>query len=235
MPLTLWLGLAALAILWLKWLRRRYVRLAQFPGPVLASFSDLWQLWFMYRDVNHEPYRSLHKRYGPVVRMAPNKLYFSRPQAARDIFSTRADLSKSDYYTVSAPVADGRPVTNMFATTDAKYHDLIRRVVQPAFNKASIEPYEPAIDRVVAELLLQWRQRFAGKKDEEGVVDLARWCHYFAVDAIGNVTYSEPYGCLERDQDVRGIIRDIEADLTYQTYVSRSQIATSQGQVTIFR
>lgn len=93
-PSLVWVALAGLVTLVAVKLYQRDQRLAQFPGPLLARFSDFWQLWFMYKDRPNEPYRQLHERYGKVVRMAPNKLYFSDPAAIRDIYGLRKDLRK---------------------------------------------------------------------------------------------------------------------------------------------
>ena len=151
--------------------------------------------------------------------MSPNKIYFSSPQAAKDIFNTRLDLRKSDYYGVAAPVANGRAVTNLFASTDVHYHDRVRRSVQGLFNMSNVIQYEAAVDEVVTQLLRQLRERFASKQGPAGVVDLPKWLQYFTLDAISTVAYGKPYGFLQRDEDIGGMIQDIARDLTMQTYV----------------
>ena len=90
----LWVSLIGLVTLIAARLYQQEQRLHKFPGPFLARFTDFWQLWFMYVDRPNEPYRRLHEKYGKIVRMAPNKLYFSDPAAIRDIYGLRKDLRK---------------------------------------------------------------------------------------------------------------------------------------------
>lgn len=68
--------------------------LARFPGPTLASFSDLWRFGYSLYNRHSSPNVSLHKRYGPVVRMGPRMLSFSTPEAARDIYSAGKHFKK---------------------------------------------------------------------------------------------------------------------------------------------
>ena len=60
--------------------------LHKYNGPFLASFSDLWRLCYAYRNSNREPMINMHDVYGDVVRMGPNVLSFSHPQAIEDIY-----------------------------------------------------------------------------------------------------------------------------------------------------
>ena len=111
-------------------------------------------------------------------------------------------------------------MTNFFASTDPHYHDTVRRSVQQHFNMSSLVQYEPAVDRIVALFLSTVRQRFADKPGKDGVMNLPLWIHYFSLDVISNVTYSQPYGFIEADKDLHGMIKDIEENLNYQVYVS---------------
>jgi hypothetical protein len=68
---------------------RRYVRLRHVPGPPLAAFTDGWfflKSWngVLTKDLTTE----LHHKYGPVVRLGPNRVIFSDPAAISTIFST---------------------------------------------------------------------------------------------------------------------------------------------------
>lgn len=59
--------------------------LRRFPGG-LGRASVLPKLYFLSRGKLIYHIQDLHKRYGPVVRIAPNELSFTDPQAWEDIF-----------------------------------------------------------------------------------------------------------------------------------------------------
>ena len=68
--------------------------LHKYNGPFLASFSDLWRLCYAYRYSNREPMIYIHDIYGDVVRMGPNVLSFSQPQAIEDIYGPGKHFKK---------------------------------------------------------------------------------------------------------------------------------------------
>ena len=88
------LGLALITILAIRFLYLRYTYgLGRFKGPLLASFTDAWRLFYNYRAVG-KPYIDLHDRWGDIVRVGPNALSFRDPQAIRDIFGAGKNWGK---------------------------------------------------------------------------------------------------------------------------------------------
>lgn len=71
--------------------RRQYFSpLRKIPGPFWAGLTDLWRLLMVLRGRPHEEQRALHDKYGDVVRLGPNTLSFSNPQAVGDIYSGKS-------------------------------------------------------------------------------------------------------------------------------------------------
>jgi len=68
--------------------------LRQVPGPWLAKFSGLWRLYFVFDGNGHESYRTLHKKYGAIVRTAPNVVDISDPSAIATIYSISSKFIK---------------------------------------------------------------------------------------------------------------------------------------------
>ncbi len=60
--------------------------LRQFPGPLLARLSNAWLIAVTFSGRRAFIIHSLHQRYGPVVRIAPNELCFASAAAAHDIY-----------------------------------------------------------------------------------------------------------------------------------------------------
>jgi len=91
---TVWL--AVFFVTFMAWvLHQRYQsQLNQFPGPVLASLSDLWRFGYSLYNRHGVPLAALHREYGPVVRLGPRMLSFSTPEAIQDIYGLKNKLKK---------------------------------------------------------------------------------------------------------------------------------------------
>jgi hypothetical protein len=67
----------------------------KYPGPLLASFTDAWRFWSVHRGKSHLNLRRLHDQHGDVVRLGPNSLSFSNPEALKAIYSLNNRLTKA--------------------------------------------------------------------------------------------------------------------------------------------
>jgi hypothetical protein len=80
----------------LRWRRLRHV-----PGPPLAGWTSLW---LTRRYLNSEilnEVRGLTAKYGPVVRVGPNKVICSDIDALYKISNVRSLYKKDEWYSVS--------------------------------------------------------------------------------------------------------------------------------------
>jgi len=71
--------------------------LAKFPGPKLWAASRVPYVVSLLRGNLVHDQQEIHKKYGPVVRMAPDEISFTKEEAWRDIYVHRAghqDLAK---------------------------------------------------------------------------------------------------------------------------------------------
>ena len=86
---------AGAVLLLLYFIRNRYSKgLNKFDGPFLASFTDLWKVWYAYNSSQRQIYVDIHQKYGDVVRIGPNNLSFADPQAIHDIYGTKGAPQK---------------------------------------------------------------------------------------------------------------------------------------------
>jgi len=60
--------------------------LRNIPGPFLARFTRLWYLIEIYRGNFQITNIELHKKYGPVVRIAPGQYSIDDTEGARTIY-----------------------------------------------------------------------------------------------------------------------------------------------------
>jgi len=92
-PLT---GIAALGLLTIVIKRRYFSPLSDIPGPFFASFTRLWQVVTMIRGDSLMVFYDLHQKYGPFVRVAPDEVSVSHPDAPKRLLLT--PLAKVPYF-----------------------------------------------------------------------------------------------------------------------------------------
>ena len=71
--------------------------LSAIPGPWYAAVTDLWISSHVLCLRQCKTVQSLFDAYGPVVRIAPNKVAFCDASAMRSVYSVHK-FDKSDYY-----------------------------------------------------------------------------------------------------------------------------------------
>lgn len=61
--------------------------LSRVPGPKTAAWSNVWLAWHARNGRVRELGKTLHRRYGPVVRVGPNEVWFDSKDAFKTIYS----------------------------------------------------------------------------------------------------------------------------------------------------
>lgn len=61
--------------------------LARVPGPRLAALSNIWYARHVRDGRMLHLGKTLHARYGPVVRVGPNEVWFDSKEAFKTIYS----------------------------------------------------------------------------------------------------------------------------------------------------
>lgn len=62
--------------------------LSRIPGPRLAAVTSCWYAYQVRNGRMLQLGKTLHKQYGPVVRVSPNEVWFNTMDAFRVIYST---------------------------------------------------------------------------------------------------------------------------------------------------
>ncbi|KAI0876746.1 cytochrome P450 [Hypoxylon argillaceum] len=197
------LGAVLVTGAWL--IKNRYCNgLNEYPGPFLASLTDLWRLWVVWGRQAEVTHRKLHAQYGDVVRLGPKTLSFADPKALKTIYGLNKGFVKSDFYIVQQGVSRGRGLATLFSTTDNTFHAQLRRCVNSAFSMSALVQYEPFVNNTIKLFFEQTERLYVN--NAEGC-DFVRWLQFYAFDVIGEVTYSKRHGFLEKNEDVDGIVR----------------------------
>ncbi|KAI1627046.1 cytochrome P450 [Exophiala viscosa] len=177
-----------------------YLRFASIPGPFLAGFTDLWR----WRAQNSRGYSArlvhLHQTYGKLVRLGPNHISISDPDAVPIVYTTNPVWHKAPSYHPAAPISGGRAVPSIIAMTEAQ-HTAVRRSVGSAFTTNSLLDYESAIEASGNDLL--------EALEKQTSLDITHYLQLWAVDVLMRLAFNESLGFMQKGDDVDGILEAI--------------------------
>lgn len=221
-------------------LRNKYSNgLHRIPGPFLASCTDLYRLYIAWTGRAQAYHIALHKRYGPIVRLGPNTLSLDNQSACRTIYGIKSGFAKSAFYPVQATIARGRTLESLFNTRNEEFHARLRRAVASGYAMSTLVEFEPLVEETIAVFLREIEGRYVGdevvkyasssasdgsrsdvqRTQVNRICDIGQWLQFYAFDVIGELTFSNRLGFLERGEDVDGIIGNLEWLLRYAAVV----------------
>ncbi|KNB14140.1 hypothetical protein FOXG_13065 [Fusarium oxysporum f. sp. lycopersici 4287] len=173
----------------------RYLHpLAKYPGPPLASVTNLWKTYHLWNlHLPHTLVR-LHEQYGDVVRVGPNDLSFRNPDAVNTIYKGGRQLQKTGFY-------DGFTTfnPNLFGTQDEEIHAIRRRQMAHAFSLQSIKEMEHFVDSHILKL----RNNLDHFCDSNQDFDLKDMIALYVFDVLGELAFSRSFD----SQDERDLAR----------------------------
>ncbi|PKX90507.1 cytochrome P450 [Aspergillus novofumigatus IBT 16806] len=130
----------------------------------------------------------MHQRYGDIVRVAPDELFFAHPGAWSDIHKkTGKEMEKAPWFY--------RPLERYprsLMDESHEQHGRLRRQMASGFSEKSMRDQEPII-RGYIDLLLQ---KLREKSNDSQPVVISDWFNYTTFDIIGDLAFGEPFECL---------------------------------------
>ncbi|KAL0930663.1 cytochrome p450 family protein [Colletotrichum truncatum] len=163
--------------------------LAKFPGPKLAAFSNWYEF---YHDVVRPGkfathIQSLHKQYGPIIRITPTELHIDDPSYFDTLYTRSGRRDKYDYVAGRFGFS-----TDSFSTSPHELHRIRRKALSPFFAAAKISDFESVIQAKVNNLC----DKLAASADGQ-VVKLDRAFVALTTDVITQYAFGRSYNHLE--------------------------------------
>ncbi|ROV92820.1 hypothetical protein VPNG_09090 [Cytospora leucostoma] len=196
--------------------------LASFPGPLLWRGSNIPKIVSQVRGTVHYRMLEFHQRYGPVVRLAPNELTYTTASALREIYGNRGGKKL-----MPPQFSLGTHEKKMFGATSFIWleshqeHHRHRKILAQGFSDASLKSQEPVVLGYAKLLMRRLRERAARGE----VVDMWAWFNYYTFDIIGDLTFSEPFDCVNQGR-FHPWIAFMFSNLTNMMY---AQMVTTMG------
>jgi hypothetical protein len=200
---------------------KRYASpLRKYPGPFLASFTRLWKVYSTATGRTHLQHIELHRKYGPIVRIAPNEISIASPEAARNLLSAGKRFHKTDFYGVFPPPEN----PDIFTEIREDVHAQKKRVANVPYSMAAMQQLSPFINDTIELFMRRIEDHRAATKNgsnKSPIFDLGAYLHYFAFDVLGEVAFSRSFGFLAEGRDVDGAIKTIDNSQAYNGIVGQ--------------
>ncbi|PHH61188.1 hypothetical protein CDD81_711 [Ophiocordyceps australis] len=142
-----------------------------------------------YSGKSHERLLQLHDQYGSVVRIGPNELSYTTPEAWDAIMGRtrgRMENPKAPWY--CSP--DNHDIVGALPDDHAR----MRRLLSQCFSTGTLLQQQPLFKRHVDLLIQRLREKAEGSGG--ACVDIGAWYNYCLFDMIGHLSFGEPFGCL---------------------------------------
>lgn len=206
---ALWFALAL--VLWALFskLYQAYASpLRDVQGPWLARFTRFWYARSVYSRQGHKINLDLHKKYGPIVRIAPNEYSIDDLEASKIIYRSRDPLVKTPRY-AGWGLPNAEPST--FTTLDNAHHAARIRQVNSLYQNSALVNIEYQVDGATNEFV----ERLSEFAKEGKTIDMSDWLKYYAFDAVGSLSFGKPFGFLQKGTDIAGILETIHSYAFY--------------------
>ncbi|KZT00648.1 cytochrome P450 [Laetiporus sulphureus 93-53] len=208
-----WLLLAPVLVLlvhFVPYLRDPH-RIRSYPGPFLAKLSDAWLGWVAAKGHRSEVVHKLHQKHGKFVRIAPDHVSISDPEAIQEVYAHGNSTTKSNFYDAFVSIQRG-----LFNTRSRPEHARKRKIVSHIFSQKNVLDFEPYVRMHIAALMKQWdrlcdlsAKGLSGEEGEGGWkgrdgrlwLDCLPWYNYLAFDIIGDLAFGAPFGMLQACAD----------------------------------
>lgn len=203
------LGASALLFYYLASSFSAWYRLRHIPGPFLASFSYLWLMRNNFLGISSTQLVRL-KKYGSVVRVAPNYVLTDDPVALRRISGARSVYGRDAWWT--ALRIDPRQ-DNMLTTMDTAAHDKLKAQTANGYNGRDNVDIEGGIDRQIERLKELIRTHYLSTPEQARKADLVWIIRFFTLDSVTELAYGEPFGYMKANADLFGYNKQVD-DMT---------------------
>nr|BED42936.1 cytochrome P450 monooxygenase [Trametes versicolor] len=186
-----------------------YHPLARYPGPFVYRLTKFYIARVGFGGHQYLHVKSLHDRYGDIVRIGPNELSLRDPSLLNPIYGTSG--------LPHGPLFVGRLLTStnlpLVGIMDTEEHLERRKPWARAFTPAALKEYQPMV-------AARARQLVEALGKQAGEVDIAKWVNYFSYDAMSDMAFGGGSELL-RDGDVNNVWHILDHSFPAATFTSQ--------------
>ncbi|KAH8881101.1 cytochrome P450 [Thozetella sp. PMI_491] len=177
-------------VLWIPIYNVFFHPLRAYPGPWWLGATRIPWFLIVYGAEAPQQILELHREYGEVVRIAPDELSYVDPQAWKDVAGHRKTAQGEN----PKDPAFFRGAVKSLVGAPKDRHTLMRKALASGFSTQAVAQQQPYLMKYIDLLIQQLRAQCDGGR---GRVDMVAWLNWTTFDIIGDLTFGEPFQCLE--------------------------------------
>jgi cytochrome P450 len=173
--------------------------LRDYPGPLVAKFTDCYAGFYALSMRLHLATYQDHKKYGRVMRHGPNRLIFNSAQAFQGSFSESRAL-RSDPWLIMTDIYNDERITkscvylltiqsngidNIFNTIDRRRHGFKRRIIGRVVTERSMRMFEPVMHEEIGVFL----RNLYDASQTSRPVNMTQSCKRLGIDIVGHLAF----------------------------------------------
>lgn len=188
---TLLLGLTV--VLALSVARRAFFHpLSHVPGPLICKVTSLWMYYHSYIGDECTCIDKLHRKYGPVIRIAPNEVCISDGAALAPVYSEKGGFLKARCYENFD--IDGH--ASIFSALDPAHRAVRSKAVLAMFSTSNIRAGNEVIQGCVDRLVKRMQEDAAESRKSKTPVNVLNLARSLAVDAVSAYLFQQNYAAV---------------------------------------
>lgn len=172
--------------------------MSKHPGPRLWEAFRLFSVVSLWKGNLVHDVQKLHKKYGEIVRIAPDEISVANGQGWRDIYGHRPGHNPFPKNPIWwGGKSSGWP-ESIITAEDPADHKRMRKILDPAFTMKALSAQEPLIQSYVDLLVGRLQKLSTAKGSNAGaVVAIVKWYNFTPFDIVGDLGFGEPFDCLK--------------------------------------
>lgn len=185
----------------------RHFNLSDLPGPIFAAYTRLWLSKAYASGCLYEVYHTITTKYGPIIRIGPNHVLLSDPDASIRILGPRSRYERGPWYDAFR-IEPNR--ANIVSERHRPSHLHMRHQMASGYNGKDIAGFEKIVNDRIIDLLDHISRQWVSRTGTTVVLDIGRWIRHMTMDTITHISFGRPAGYLEQDKDVLGFTTVME-------------------------
>ncbi|KAI5456837.1 cytochrome P450 [Mariannaea sp. PMI_226] len=172
-----------------------YNPLRVYPGPKTWALSRLPLTWAILRAQPHRRILELHDKYGPIVRVAPDELSYSHPDAWNEVMGHRGpDVPENHKDHTTFP----RMFSGSVISANPTDHARMRRALIPKFSNTTLKRQEDLIKKHIDLFIMRLNEK---SNNGEQALNMVYWINCASFDIISDMLFGESFHCLDSATD----------------------------------
>ncbi|KAH8827503.1 cytochrome P450 [Flagelloscypha sp. PMI_526] len=191
--------------------------LASYPGPFLATLTNLWMAYQSSGGKRHIVLRELHQKYGTHVRIGPNMLSIVDVDVVTKLLHDPKVPRSSGYRAIEADHVPGHLIScrSISVPNHLKLHSEKREAWGKGFTSSALDEFNVALNTRLTQLL----EKLRSHAESHTAVNLDEWIKYFIWDFMGDLVLGGGFSMIQDGEDKSGFRSILEQALIAQTSI----------------